>query len=104
MKTLMILFMPCLAFGICRPEEVINRLRPGASWIMKDGDVRTIQWTDAVQTKPTLAEYTLELSACNADETSRKAQKQQARLDVKNTSLTTNQRIQALMILLDLDL
>lgn len=37
-----------------------------------------------------------------AEET-RKAQKQQALLDVRNTNLTANQRFQALLILLDYD-
>ena len=42
--------------------EVINLLRPGAGWVLKDTDYENIEWRDLVQTKPTFDEITAKFS------------------------------------------
>lgn len=91
-----------IAWGSCDAPDVIQTIRPGAQWTMQAGDVSTLVWL-STQTIPTKAEVVAAMSACQTNETSRKALKQQAKLDVKNAGLTIPQRLQALLILLDYD-
>lgn len=87
----------------CTVVSVLQDLRPGAEWSLSGNTYEGLEWVDAVQTKPTKAEIVAAMQACRADETARFSLKQQARLDVRNTSLTQGQRLQALLILLDFD-
>lgn len=87
----------------CTVSTALQDLRPGAEWSMSDNDPAKIQWLDQVQAPPTKAEVVARIADCKSDETTRTSLKQQARLDVRNTSLTQAQRLQALLILLDYD-
>jgi hypothetical protein len=98
-----LLFLASPVFGSCSPEEVIQDIRPNAEWILVGDKYEDLNWLDTVQIKPTRQEIIDAIIACRSDITNRKAQKAQARLDVKNTGLTQGQRLQALLILLDFD-
>lgn len=39
-------------------EQALHHLRPGASWSINGGTLAGIEWTDAVQSRPTDAEIT----------------------------------------------
>lgn len=87
----------------CTIAQALTNIRPGASWSLKDNAYAGLDWTDQTQAKPTPSEIVTEIQSCTAAATSRATTKVQARLDVKNTSLTQAQRMQALLILLDFD-
>lgn len=85
---------------LCTVADGINIARPGAEWSLQGN---TLNWLDTTQTKPTLAEIQAGVQTCQATLAARLTQKQQARLDVRNSALTQAQRLQALLILLDYD-
>lgn len=87
----------------CTIVQAIELARPGAIWSLKDNDYSQLNWQDATQSKPTIQELQTALATCRTNEANRVAAKKQARLDVKNISLTQTQRLQALLILLDYD-
>lgn len=91
-----------VGYADCSVPQVISAMRPGAEWTINNKDALTLVWFSA-QPVPTRSEILQAVSDCVTAEAARKLQKQQARLDVKNGSLTQAQRLQALLILLDYD-
>ena len=98
-----LLFLASPVFGSCSPQDVIQDIRPNSEWTFIGDKYEDLNWLDTVQSKPTRQEIVDAVIACRSDVTNRKAQKAQARLEVKNTGLTQEQRMRALLILLDLD-
>lgn len=97
-----LLFIPSLSFGACGITEALLVLRPGAEWSMKGESYEGIIWMDK-SIQPTKQEVSDQIIACQSTKTTRDSSKTQAKLDVKNGTLTQAQRFQALLILLDLD-
>lgn len=87
----------------CTILDAIQTLRPGALWTIQNGDYDALTWMDHSQTKPMLSELQTAIDSCISAQSKRQALKTQAKLDVKNSSLTQTQRLQALLILLDFD-
>lgn len=87
----------------CTLAQAIQISRPGAEWALDGNSYDGIRWLDVVQTKPTKAELLTAASTCDSNETTRLSAKAQAKIDVKNTTLTQAQRFRALLILLDYD-
>lgn len=85
---------------VCAIPDILQTIRPGAEWTLRGN---TLEWLDTIQARPTLGEIQTAIQTCQANLITRNAQRQQARLDVKNTGLTQAQRLQALLILLDFD-
>lgn len=100
MKYLSLFLFPSLVFASCDVDEVLQTIRPGSEWTLKD---KSLVWQDATTVKPTLTEIQTAMNDCQSALALRVAAKKQARLDVKNTSLTQAQRLQALLLLLDFD-
>lgn len=96
------LVLPTVSLATCSVQDVLETIRPGASWSLSGQDYSTLVWQSA-QSIPTKAEVTQAILDCQTAAASRLTLKQQARLDVKNNLLTQAQRLQALLILLDLD-
>lgn len=90
-------------FVVCTILEAIQSIRPGARWSLVGTSYAGLEWLDQTQTKPTAAEIITEIQSCTQNAAIRATLKQQARLDVRNSSLTQGQRLQALLILLDFD-
>lgn len=88
---------------LCTIVDAIQSVRPGAEWSLNGNTYAGINWIDKTQTKPLPSEIIQAVTDCQTQQVSRKAQKVQARLDVKNVVLTQAQRLQALLILLDYD-
>lgn len=99
---LIAILLPLQAFADCNVPDILAQLRPGAEWTIYGNDVSSIVWK-SVQVKPTAQEILDAIQTCRAAATTRAALKVQARLDVKNAALTQAQRLQALLIVLDLD-
>jgi hypothetical protein len=87
----------------CTFVEALQSLRPGAEWTVVNDSYTALQWLDQTQTRPTNAQMLTEIQNCKVAAAARAAAKAQARLDVKNTTLTQAQRLSALLILLDYD-
>jgi hypothetical protein len=102
MRVMALLLLSSLAIADCKVADVIPTLRPGAAWTITDNDTSTLVW-QSTQTIPTALEVAVSVNDCKAKAASRFAAKAQARIDVKNTSLTQAQRLAALLILLDYD-
>lgn len=90
-------------FLACTIAEAIPLIRPGAQWNVRGNGYQGIEWLDTTQVKPTPQEIVVALQNCQSTIDARILAKRQARLDVKNSTLTQAQRFQALMILLDYD-
>lgn len=86
----------------CTIAQALHELRPGSAWTVTNNSYDGIVFLDS-STRPTRAAITTWLSNCQDAETQRIAAKVQARIDVRNTSLTVQQRLQALLILTDND-
>jgi len=97
-----LLFSCSIGYADCTVSDVVGTLRPGAEWYMRGDDQSTLVWM-STQTIPSKSEVVQAMAECRSAKTTRMTQKQQARLDVKNTGLTPAQRLQALLILLDYD-
>lgn len=98
----LLLLIPAALHADCKVGDVLMTLRPGAEWTMTGNDTSTLVWS-STQTIPTKAEVIQAIQDCRTAAQARLTAKQQARLDVRDTSLTANQRFQALLILLDFD-
>lgn len=88
---------------VCTIVEAIAAVRPQAEWNLRGTNYAGLEWLDKNQAKPTPAELATTILACQAAESSRLTAKAQARIDVKNGSLTQAQRMSALLVLLDFD-
>ena len=82
-------------------SQVLNALRPGAEWTCLGGTYAGLLWTDAVQSKPTEAEWDaklVELQAAAVTNDARKAAivADSTRVDILNRMKTqTNAEIEA---------
>ncbi len=104
---LLVMLVPCSCFGAldnpCTTARVLTKVRPGAAWTMQGDSMKTLKWLDGSQSKPSAAEVEKVKKACIEDTKSRDALKAQARLDVKNSSTPVEKKVEALIVLLDMD-
>jgi hypothetical protein len=103
MKIFLLLLIQVPAFSLCRIEDGITRARPGAVWVMNDSAYEKLTWLDITQSKPTLQEVLAGVDGCRNEESSRFRLKDAARFAVKSSTTTTTQKINALILLLDMD-
>lgn len=64
-KLIFLLLIPSLGWGAmpCETPELLQKIRPGAIWIVRD---QTIEWLDAVQVQPTALELQTAKTDCLA--------------------------------------
>jgi len=104
MKSLaLVLLCTSIGYADCGIPDALQAIRPQAQWVFSGSDYNGLKWLDTSQSKPSATEVQAAIATCQTNATARAALKAQARLDVKNMALTTNQRLQALVILLDYD-
>lgn len=85
-------------FALCRISEVIDSIRPGATWIVTNDDLNTLVW-NSTQTVPSKIEINAAISQCQQNDLN---VKQQIQNDIFNIKLSTNTGAQKLPYLLDL--
>jgi hypothetical protein len=102
-----LLFVPGLSFGSveeqCRTAKILTQIRPGAEWVMQADSMDKLKWIDKNQKKPSKSEVEKARKACIAEETEREQRKKQARVDVKNAAVPADRKVEALILLLDMD-
>lgn len=104
MKTfLVVTILVAKVSASCQIEDALQTLTPGAQWVLNGNQYSDLNWLDGIQQKPAKAAIVQAIQDCQTSELARRTLKQQAKLDVKNTGLTQGQRLQALLVLLDLD-
>lgn len=94
--------MAALFLISCTIADVLPTLRPGAFWNFNGVDYSGIEWLEKTQAKPSQMEIDLAISNCLIQEPLRKAQKEQAILDAKNQTKTAEERLNALLKVIDL--
>ena len=103
----LLLLMPCLSYGAasdqCNTAKVLTQIRPGAAWSMQADSMDKLKWLDMKQKMPSKAEVEKARQVCIADTKAREALKAQARLDVKNPTTPVEKKVDALILLLDMD-
>lgn len=87
----------------CSIPEVLSTLRPGAVWSVRGNTYEGIVWQDQAQQKPGRAEVANALTACATDSASRETLRRIARYQVRLSTATATEKIDALILLLDLD-
>lgn len=87
----------------CTIATAIQEVRPGAEWVLNGDRYAGLTWIDKVQTKPTSSEIDTAMVACQSRETQEKLARDQAKLDLNNTSKTDTERINALIKYLGLN-
>lgn len=70
-------------------KDALVSLRPTSEWIMEGDDYATLRWFDAVQSKPTLAEVTNEISVLDAAAATEQARLADVRADSNLQQLLT---------------
>jgi hypothetical protein len=97
------ILIPQISFCICDIGEALQTLRPKAEWNLRGTDYSGIEWLDANQTKPTRAEIIDAITQCQSDLASRNTLKAQARFVIRNSTATATQKVDAVILLMDLD-
>jgi hypothetical protein len=98
--------IPCLAYGSkdhCDMPHVLLQIRPGAAWTLDGDSYKGLKWLDKTQKKPTNDEIKKAKQQCVIDDSARETLKTRARLDLKNPSISTDKKVQDLILLLDMD-
>jgi hypothetical protein len=105
MKPLMlIILLPTFSLAQdCRTSAIIAELRPGASWSMDAENIDTLKWLDTKQTQPDKQDVLNLQNDCQIQKANREDLKKQARLTLKDASATTDEKVNALTLLLDFD-
>ncbi len=88
---------------ICTIVEALQNIRPGAEWSLRGDDYADLNWLDKTQTKPTRTQITTAIADCKTDEAAREISKRTARVIVRTSTATVTQKVNALLLLLDLD-
>lgn len=102
-KLFLILIISTPLLAECRIQEGISIARPGAQWTLRGDSYSGLEWIDRSSSKPTENEINSAIQNCRNAESTRESAKDQATKDVKNTSLTPQQRLDALMIYLGIN-
>lgn len=103
MKYLILLFPVFALAKECDVASTVQTLRPEAEWTLKGNNYRTINWLDKKSSQPTMGEVNTAITQCRADTTIRNEQKVKARLIVKDADVDPKLRLNALILLMDLD-
>lgn len=85
----------------CTIVEAISTLRPGAQWNLRGSTLAGLEWLDASK-PPTQADIDQTIADCQAQDSLKKSQKDQAVIDAKNPAKTADQRLDALIKAIDL--
>lgn len=102
MKTLFILLIPTFCLCDCELRDALVAVRPLAEWSLRGEDYAGLKWIDKSQTKPSEAEINTAISNCRAQAAIDKQQREQAVIDARNSSKSTQERIDALIKAIDL--
>lgn len=87
---------------VCGITEALSDIKPGAQWVMNGELYSGLEWLDKNQSKPTNKEVQDGVAACELRRLQDEALKRQAILDVQNTTKTDQERIDALIKVIDL--
>lgn len=87
----------------CGIRDILVLLCPGAQWSIHDDDLSTLQWFSPDKKIPTLAEINQAIAECQLRESTQRAEKVQAKIDLNSTIKTDTDRINAIVKYLDLD-
>lgn len=91
------------AYGACEIGDVLITLRPGAEWNVRSDKYDGIEWLDKTQTKPTEDDIIQARNNCRLQESARKTAKDSARYVLKTSTATAMQKVNALILIMDLD-
>jgi hypothetical protein len=91
------------AMFICTIVEALKIAAPGAEWTLNGNDYSGLIWIDNTQAKPTRTELLTALDTCNTQEALRAEQQAAARFAVRLSTATQAQKVNAIILLLDLD-
>ena len=90
-------------YAECKLADAILKARPGAKWSLKGNSYGGLDWQDAVRSKPSVAELTLIQDDCMLEEERRVTDKGAAKAILKNRNATSSDRLDALIVMLDMD-
>src|SRR5205807_309460 len=97
---LLTLIFPSILFAnnqdACNMPKILTQIRPGARWNMRGSTPADLEWLDNKQTKPSLSEINNAQQNCLNNEKHSQVLKEQAKANLKNKALTTDQRLDAL--------
>ncbi len=99
----LIFLIPSLLIADCTVEDAISELRPGAAWTIQDSDISKIQWLDQTQSRPTAKELSDTLRDCSSRKITRNNLKTASRAILKNPASSDAAKINALILIMDLD-
>jgi hypothetical protein len=99
MKKLFLLLIPSLCLADCDMPTAIQTLSPGSHWTLMGNDYSTLNWLDAT-TPPTKADVLNQISVCQQQVIQDKAQLKTDIFNIKSSTTTTAQKLQALQDLL----
>lgn len=98
------IFVVVLLSGIasadCGVSDALLSARPGAQWVLKGSDYSGLQWLDKSQSQPSLQEVNAAISLCQTSKVSKKTQASADSTIIANPQSTTDQRLNALIDLL----
>ena len=108
--TALILLLPMVSFGappICSNGQAISTLSPGASWIMRNDDLSTLQWNDPSD-RPADADIAQAVEDCQSAQVDAQATLATAQNTVASTNdtpagwdkMTTDEKLDALKSIL----
>lgn len=98
---LSLLFISSLCYGDCKIDDVLPILRPGETWVINNKNYDELVWLSKTN-KPTRGEVNAAIGNCVAQEAAKKAEKDQAILDAKDTTKADAARLDALIKAIDL--
>lgn len=103
MKTIAILFIPCFLFADCKTSDALVQIAPGAEWSLRGDDYKNIDWVDQKTDKPTEKQVSDAVKKCNADQKAKETTRASAKAVLGNPLATADQKVNAVILLLDLD-
>ena len=87
----------------CKAPDVLAKIRPGAVWVMQGDSIEKLKWLDSKQKRPSATEIEKAKQSCIENAASREKLKAQARLELKDSAVSAEKKVQNLILLLDLD-
>lgn len=103
MIALILFLLSAPVMAQCTLADAVSAARPGAVWVLRGDDYDGLEWQDSSKKRPSKTEVGAALAACEDADTLRFAQKRAARFTVKLSTATPTQKVNALILLMDLD-
>lgn len=87
----------------CTLAQTLQTLRPKAEWAIRGSSYSDMEWLDKSQSKPTQEEVATAMSACESAQTNDRTAKAAAKVVIKDSKATEKDKLNAVILLLDLD-